>query len=179
MFNIGDTVVYGTTGVCTVEDIKPLTGVRGADKKKLYYVLDPMFRKEKIYSPVDSDKIFIRRVMTREEAEHLIDMIPDIKAEFCTESKVQELSEYYKEKLRTHDSEALVEVTKSIYAKKKYVEEHKRKIGQIDETYMKQAEELLFGELSVALSMDMDEVKDYIVERVGNMTGDMPTENDR
>ena len=41
-----------------------------------------------------------------------------------------------------------------------------RRVSQMDDRYMKLAEELLHGELSVALEIPKDEVKDYIHRRV-------------
>jgi len=43
MFQPGDLVVYGTTGVCRVESIdRP--NLTGADRKKEYYQLNPCIR---------------------------------------------------------------------------------------------------------------------------------------
>lgn len=54
----------------------------------------------------------------------------------------------------------------SIYEKKQDVEKHNRKFGQVDERFMKQAEELLFSELAVALEIQRDEVREYIADRL-------------
>ena len=42
------------------------------------------------------------------------------------------------------------------------------KPGQVDERYMKRAEDLLCGELAVALEMSRDEVSGYIEKAVGS-----------
>ena len=66
MFEIGDKVVYGVVGVCEVENIDtpPIKGISGD-----YYFLQPVFdSKGIIYSPVDSNKVMIRSIMTVKEA---------------------------------------------------------------------------------------------------------------
>ena len=166
MYSIGEKVVYGMTGVCEIIDIRPLNGMKGAQKNRLYYVLKPLYQNGTIYAPADSDKVYLRPVMEREEAQRLIKLIPSIKAEAYNNSNLQLLAEHYKQMLNTHDSETLIELTMSIYAKKQYAEQQNRKFGQVDEAFMKQAEELLFGELAIALGMDKADVPDYIAGQV-------------
>lgn len=54
----------------------------------------------------------------------------------------------------------------SIYAKKQQQFGSRHKIGQIDERYMKKAEELLYGELAVALEITPKDVPSYIAKRM-------------
>ena len=62
----------------------------------------------------------------------------------------------------------LIRMTKSIYAKKKDAESRQKKIGMTDEKYLRRAEDLLFGELAVALGISRDAVTDYIADRLGS-----------
>ena len=81
MFEIGEYVVYGVKGVCRIEDITHID-ISGADKNRLYYVLAPIGDANgKIYVPTDNQKIVIRRVISKEEAEKLIQELPEI--ELC------------------------------------------------------------------------------------------------
>ena len=41
MYCVGEKIIYGENGVCTVEKIEPL-GLSGASKDKLYYHLSPL-----------------------------------------------------------------------------------------------------------------------------------------
>ncbi len=79
---------------------------------------------------------------------------------------MQELKQHYEAAIEAYNCTDLIELTMSIYAKKKSIEGQNRKLGQIDEKFMKQAEELLFGELSLALGIPKDEVQEYIASRV-------------
>ena len=58
-------------------------------------------------------------------------------------------------------------MTMSIHQKRKEADENKKKLGAIDERYMKRAEDLLFGELAVALGIEKHEVQSYIAGKLG------------
>ena len=165
MFQPGDLVVYGTTGVCRVEEItKP--NLTGADRNRSYYLLKPLYQDGVIYTPAEGGKVPMRPVISAGEAEALIDLIPSIHAEACRAPTLQALAQHYQSAVRSHDCRDLVELMMSIYAKQKQAEAQKRRLGMVDERYMKQAERLLYGELSIALDIPFEEVQPYIARRV-------------
>lgn len=164
MYKPGEKIIYGSTGVCTVKEITTPDGQSGEDGK-LYYALEPMYQSGMIYTPVDS-KVFMRPVISREEADALIDAIPDTQAQVYHNSVMRELEEHYTAYLKTHDCAALLELTRSIYAKKQLMAKQNRKFGAVDERYMKRAEDLLYGELAVALDIDKSQVANYIAQRL-------------
>ena len=78
MFEKGSYVIYGGTGVCEVVDVTTMD-IDGIPKDRLYYVLKPNEQKSgKIYTPVENQKAVLRRIISREEADALIDDIPNI-----------------------------------------------------------------------------------------------------
>ena len=165
MFQPGDLVVYGTTGVCRVEEItKP--NLTGADRNRSYYLLKPLYQDGVIYTPAEGGKVPMRPVISAGEAEALIDLIPSIQAEACRAPTLQALAQHYQSAVRSHDCRDLGELMMSIYAKQKQAEAQKRRLGMVDERYMKQAERLLYGELSIALGIPFEEVQPYIARRV-------------
>ena len=165
MYQIGALLFYGETGVCRVADIQVRSPGRG-EPERSYYVLEPLYQSCTITTPVDSDKVFMRPILTREEADALIDRIPRIKAQGFYSRALRELTGHYQAALKTHDCQAYLELTMSIYAKKQFAESRKRKFGQVDARFMKRAENLLYGEFSVALGIPFDDVQAYIAERV-------------
>jgi len=165
MFQVGDLVLYESTGVCRVTDIKEQEP-DGKGEKQLFYVLSPLYHNYTILTPVHSTKVFMRPIISRDEAERLIDRIPDIRAEAYHNPASNQLAEHYKASLSTHDCADLLKLSISIYVKKQFAEQQKRKLGAVDEKYMHRAEDLLFGELAAALNIRKDEVPEYIEERV-------------
>ena len=94
MYQVGELVLYGSTGVCRIEEIReqdfPSTG-----EKRLYYSLRPLYEDCMISAPVDSDKVFIRPIISKEEAERLIAGIPHVRVEMYHSSVSRELTEHY------------------------------------------------------------------------------------
>lgn len=166
MYQIGDLIHYGSTGICRVIDIKT-QNLPGVKKDQLFYVLKPLYQECTISLPVDNQKVFTRPIISRDEANRIIDTIPTIKAEAYHSRVLRDLSEHYEAAFASHSCEALVELTMSIYAKKKYMEQQKRKFGAVDERFMKRAEEMLFGELAAALEINKESVQEYISNRIG------------
>ncbi len=166
MFKVGDLILYGGTGVCRVKEITT-RDFSGAGDKQLFYTLIPLYQDCTISTPVNNRKIFMRAILSKAEAENLIDMIPTISAEAYHSPVLRELTDHYEASLKTHDCADLIELTMSIYAKKEYMEQQKLKFGAVDERFMKRAEELLFGEFAAALDIPKESVPDYIAERVG------------
>ena len=165
MFQPGTLVVYGATGVCRVEAIRhpePRSG--GQDKP--CYLLKPLYQEGVIYTPVENRKVPIRPVMTREEADALIGLIPTMQAEACRAPTIQALTQHYQSVIHSGDRRDLIQLLMSIYAKQKQAEAQKRRLGMVDERYMKQAERLLYGEPAAALDIPFDQVQPYIARRV-------------
>jgi CarD family transcriptional regulator len=72
MFEKGDYIVYGTTGVCQIEDITTMDPLQ-TGSGRLFYVLVPSSQKGgKIFTPTDSTKNYMRKVLNHDEAEQLI-----------------------------------------------------------------------------------------------------------
>lgn len=163
MYKPGDMIIYGSTGVCRVEEIT--TPDFEKDKSRLYYALAPVYQDGIIYTPVDT-KVFMRPVITRDEAHALIDQIPTMQTEAYHNSVLRELEEHYNVYLKSHDCGDLLELGRSIYIKKQELLSQRRKFGAVDERFMKRAEDLLYGELAVALNIEKNQVETYIAERV-------------
>ena len=162
MFKIGDKIMYGQTGVCIVEDICEKALIK--NQTKLYYILKPVFQQNNvIYAPADSDKVFMRQIISKQQADEIIGSIPDIMNKLPNKEMSQE---EYKVELATHDCRDLVSLTAKIYKKKQNAKLSNKKLGFSDEKYMKLAESLLFGELSVALDIKYEDVIDYIDSKI-------------
>lgn len=168
MYQSGDMVVYGETGVCEVKGVES-SETLGINNGMTYYVLDPINDSGVIYAPVGSGKVRIRPVLEREEAEKLIDTIPTIHAEAYSSTSVHKLANHYKEMIHHQDCEDLINMIMSIYAKKEDAENDNRKLGQIDKKFMNRAENLLYGEFAVSLGIEKKEVQPYIEKRVDDL----------
>lgn len=161
MYAIGDKIIYGENGVCTVERIAPLE-MSGVSAEKLYYYLTPLTGTGTYFAPVDSGA-YMRPVMSRAEAEALIDAIPGIAPAVCNDSRFNHVDAFYRELFKLHTCEALVSIVKGLRAR---MSERKTKSSRAEAT-MKRAKDILHGELAVALGMELGDVEDYIASRIG------------
>ena len=168
MFQAGDLLVYGTTGVCRVLSIdRRQERVGSTRQERLYYQLKPIYQGGLIYTPVDNDKVSMRPIISRQEAEDLISEIPTLHPAACRASTTQALTQHYQTSLRRHSCRSLMELTMGIYQKRRRAEAQNRRLGMVDQRFMKQAEQLLYGELSAALDIPYEEVQPYIAGHAG------------
>lgn len=164
MFGKGELIIYGSNGVCEVTDITKVS-LKGANKSKLYYVLQPYYQKNgKIFTPVDNEKVIMRQVISKEEAMALIDDIPNIESLWITDDKERE--EAYKECLRSHECREFIKMIKTLSLRKQERIAQGKKITATDERYFKQAEDNLYSELSIPLGIPKAEIGEYITKRV-------------
>ncbi len=161
MFSVGDKIIYGENGVCTVEKIEPLA-ISGVSKDRLYYHLKPLIGSGTYFAPVDSGA-YMRPVMSREQAEALIDAMPGIAPAICEDNRFNHVDAYYKELFRLHSCEALVAIVKGLRSR---MATRKTRSSRAEAT-MKRARDILHGELSVALDLPLSEVEGYIQSRIG------------
>lgn len=160
MFEKGGYIVYGTTGVCEIEDITS-PEIKGVAGNRLYYVLLPCFQKgNRIFTPVDNEKVPIRAVMTRQEAETLVKEIPQIEELWERDDKQRE--KQYKEAIRSCDPREWIRIIKTSYLRQEERKAQGKKATTVDERYFHAAEEHLYSELAIALEMPKESVKAYI-----------------
>lgn len=161
LYSVGDKIIYGESGVCTVDHVAPLE-FSGSNPDKLYYYLIPLVGTGTYFAPVDGNA-FMRPVISREEAESLVLAIPDIEPAICNDSRFNHVDAFYKEIFKQHTPEAMVSIIKGLYIR---MSERKTKSTRAEAT-MKRAKEILHGELSVALGMDYKDVENYIKGKIG------------
>ncbi len=163
MFEEGEYIVYGNTGVCKVLEVGPLD-VTGSDNAKLYYTLSPVYSKSsKVYTPTDNAKVVMRPVISKEEAIELIEDIKNIdKLEVKEEKRIEDV---YKAATSKCDCRQLIMIIKTLYTRRQIRIADGKKITTVDERYLRLAEDNLFGELSISLDMDKDKVEEYISSR--------------
>lgn len=164
MFEKGDYIVYGNTGICMIEDITTMD-MPGIPKERLYYVMTPYHQAgNKIFTPVENPKMKLRRVLTREEALALIDEIPDIEQIGIKEEKQRE--QKYKEYIRSCECKNWIKIMKTLYHRKQERVSQGKKVTATDERYFKIAEDNLYTEFSISLDMPKKEVEEYIARRI-------------
>jgi CarD family transcriptional regulator len=164
MFQIHDVVVYGAQGVCEIIGVQAQQ--IGAESKA-YFVLKPKNHPEAtFYVPTWNEKALakMRKVMTKEAVDDLIDSMPD-KTPIWIENE-KERKEIYKNILTGGDHAAVISMIQALYLRKKEREAAGKRRHMSDEHFMKEAEQLLYHEWQYVLNLDKAGLMDYIFARL-------------
>lgn len=163
MFKVNDYVVYSTTGVCKIIDIRE--EMDPSDNEIEYYILQPVSSSNMtIKAPVNNHKISIRKILTKEAVSALITAIPEIETIWIDDNRQR--SEVFKTALKSGKCEEWIKLIKTLYLEKKERSSLGKKLMKSDEDIMKAAEKHLYEEFSVVLGISPDEVATYILEHV-------------
>ena len=155
MYQVGDFLIYGMEGVCRVEAVGH-PKLSGVPRDRLYYTLTPLGKTDSIYIPVDS-QVYIRRPVTRADALSLLASVEQIEPCGDMPSDARLLASYYQQIIASRDCARLLQLYKTIYLKQQALSGSRRSLSVTDMRYWKQAENLLFGELSFVLGVSSAE----------------------
>lgn len=160
MFDIGEYVVYGNKGVCEVKKIGPVD-IPGMSSERKYYTLSQVYTKgSTIFVPVDKEDSGLRYVLSKEEVNELISEIPNIKPVWIQNDKERE--QIFTESIRKADTKRLVEMIIALYERRERRIADGKKATSTDERYFHAAEDILYGEIGVALGLDKSQAKEIL-----------------
>ena len=164
MFDIGETVVYGTSGICEITEISAdIPGFPKGEKK--YYVLKQLCAENSIiYAPVEGAKIPMRKILTKAQTEALISSFPEIDALILENPKHREVE--YRQILKTTDCKLLISLMKTLYERNESKIQNGKKLNDTDEKYFKMVRDKLFSEFSYSLGIQKDQIEDFINEKL-------------
>lgn len=167
MYQVGQLIVYGSKGVYRIEDIG-YPKIEWLKAEREYYTLAPIFKSEKVFIPVDTD-IFMRPIMSRDAALNFIRQIPLIDSiDNETYKNPRSTESYYQTSIESHDLTKIVSVIKHIHSKQVAAKSKGRRIAQIDERYIKRAENILNEELAVIFDVQPENVPELIGKLIEN-----------
>lgn len=155
MFGVNEYIVY-RNNVCYIKEIIEI-------KDKKYYVLFPI-DDDSLTIKVPVDNSFIRRVISKDEVAKIIKNIINIDIIKVDNEKM--IEQEYKKMLENATHENLIKIIKTSYLRNDKRKREKKKISEKDDTYFKLAEKILYNEFSVALKMNYEDTKKYVVDSV-------------
>ena len=155
MFGVNEYIVY-RNNVCYINEIIEI-------KDKKYYVLFPI-DDDSLTIKVPVDNSFIRRVISKDEVAEIIKNIINIDIIKVDNEKM--IEQEYKKLLENATHENLIKIIKTSYLRNDKRKREKKKISEKDDTYFKLAEKILYNEFSVALKMNYEDTKKYVVDSV-------------
>ena len=160
-YTAGNFVVHGHE-ICKVDKI--IKNYR--DNQDFYKLCSANDSTLVTYSPVASQDKLLRPIISRKEAEKLIERIPDIDVVAIVPLNAEAI---YSSMIRSGRHEDIIGVIKTSYLRCEEKARKKQPKQEKDKVYLRLAEKMLYDEFAVALDKTFDEVKSYIVKRVGEL----------
>lgn len=162
MFRINDYLVYGSNGVCKVENIEKMS-LRNQELE--YYILSPVYNnKMTIKIPVNNTNLSIRELMSKSEVMNLIEYIA--KNETVEIEDFRKKNQEYKAMIRNGNAEEIIRVINSIKLEEDEKASLGKKINKTEEDILLIARKQLYQEMAIVLGINVDEVEDYIINNI-------------
>ncbi len=165
MLNIGDTVVFGTEGIFTIEQT---TQQEFCGKKTDYYVLRSTSKDNAtVYLPMNNPALLgkAKPLITKEEIGELLETAADTKINWVDDHKARK--EKFNEILQSGDRKGIIALAGTLYHKQQAQLAVHKKLNSSDERILREAEKIINTEFAFVLHITPDEAKEYIRDRIG------------
>ena len=163
MLGIGQTVLYGTNGVCKIEDIT----VKSVGKLKMeYYVLKPVDSDSStLFVPTANEALVkkIRAVLSEAEIRRIL--CDGQACEDWNDNKI-ERSEHFIEIIARGDSAELVRMIRQLHLHAQQQLAKGKRLHISDERFLKEAEKMVCSEFSLVLNVSRDDVIELILHNI-------------
>ncbi len=164
MFQVGDTILYGTRGVCKIQSIEELNF---SGKKQEYYILIPVYNQvSTFYVPIHNEVLTkkMNHILSAEEIYELIRAMPDEKTIWIENENARR--ERFQAIISGNNRKELVQLIKTLYLHQEKQKEKGKKLHIADERFLKEAEKLLYNEFALVLDMEPNEVLPFIMGQI-------------
>lgn len=158
MFKINDYVVY-KKDVCKIIDVK-----EKQFNNQNYFVLAPIDDNSlKIDVPVDNRCGYLRELITKDEAQKIIQDIPNIE---IIKNNDKMIETEYRNLLNSNKHHDLIKIIKTTYLRNKERLDSNKKVRDKDLQYFELAEKYLYNEFSIVLNLTYEETKNFVITKV-------------
>lgn len=162
-FSKNEHVFHESGGVCKISDIQ-MAPLDGMPKDRTYYIMQPVHDPNSvIYVPTDSDVIFVRSLLDRNEAEALLSEIDRI--ELIDEQNAKVLRTKYIDAMRTHLPREWIRVIKTVTARMRTLALRSQRISETERSYYETAKRHLCTEFSLVLGLEPFAVEDLLLQK--------------
>lgn len=164
MYQIGDQILYGIHGVCRVTQLeKQLVD----NKQRIYLVLEPEGQPgARFLVPTHNEAAMAKLspVMTAQELETML-LSREIRQDHWISDENQR-KQRYRELIGSGNRTALMGMVCTLYRHKAAQAALGRKFHLCDENFLRDAEKLLVSEISLVLSLDHEQARNYLRQQL-------------
>ena len=164
MYQVGETVLYGTEGVCVIAEIREMKVGR---EKAAYYVLQPVRRGgATVFVPLGNEKLLgkMRRLLSPQELDSLLGDV--CRTETTWIEDVSARKEEFRRILTAGDRRELLGMIRALYRRREALRRSGKHLRTHDEQTLRDAEKLLNDEFATVLKIEPREVPAYIRARL-------------
>ena len=167
MFQKNEYVFYESGGICKIADIQ-ISPLEHMPPNTEYYVMQSLHDSNGVmYIPVNSEQVFLRRLLNREEAERLLGQI--VTVEPIAECNAKQLRSKFIDAMRAHEPIEWVRVIKTVYQRKSNPERRTQRLSETERSFDANAKRYLCTELAIALGQSADEMESFITDYIKKM----------
>ena len=157
MFEVNDKVIHSREGLSTIVGVTEMAG------NQYFIIHADRGGGENIYVLINNTGSLIRKIMTKDEALVVIEFMKGVKAEFISNTKQRR--DIYKKKLLSGNVLDLAYLSRQLYFYHYYNENGQPvRLGPTDVQLLKDAEIILFDELSISFKIERDNIADYVMK---------------
>ena len=167
MLNIGQCVIYGSHGLCSVRDILVPSFLERGKEKEYYQMVSAVDAGSVLYVPVEGAESKIRDVISADGAEELIDEI-----EYAPEIELPEgkkAEPVISEVIKRNMVDEMMSLVKTLHKIKAIRLAEGKKFASLNEKYLNIAEKLLYTELAFSLKVEKDDIKKRVFEELSQL----------
>ena len=164
MFNIGDQVLYGSHGACTVIGVESM---RFGKTRAKYYCLQPLQQPDsRYYVPADNEAAVAKLspLMTKDALLELLHSENVRINNWISDESQRKLR--YRELLSSGDRAALLNMIYCLHQHKDAQQKAGKKFHQCDDGFLHDAQKLLNSEFSLVFGLEQGQVVPFILEQM-------------
>ncbi len=162
MFQVGDAVSYGTSGVCTIAEKKK---VCLAGQPCECYILKPVYdRTMKICVPCNS-QVLLERMRTLPSKEEILELLQEPAPEHNSDPEVRK--ERYRQTLQSGDRHALLRMIRDIYTERRHRHAMGKQLSSYEDSALREAQHILHSEVAYTMGIEPQEVPEFIAGVLG------------
>ena len=163
MFQVGDAVSYGTSGVCTIAEKKK---VCLAGQPCECYILKPVYdRTMKICVPCNS-QVLLERMRTLPSKEEILELLQEPAPEHNNDPEVRK--ERYRQTLQSGDRHALLRMIRDIYTERRHRHAIGKQLSSYEDSALREAQHILHSEVAYTMGIEPQEVPEFIAGVLGS-----------
>jgi RNA polymerase-interacting CarD/CdnL/TRCF family regulator len=159
MFKLNEDVIHKSAGACVVCDIIKRDFGTG---ETTYYYLKPKFptqvnRSLEIFLPIEKEKEFIRKPLSKTAVLSLINSIPSMEKIWVSDAKARKLM--FEQIYHSGDMKGLCQLVKLLYVEPDFFA---KPMSLTDKNFLTRIKNNIFDEFAVALDVHPSEIEGFI-----------------